>query len=227
MVGRPKLGAALRLAAVVAVVGIAVLVAWKLGYFELDRRRQFVETVQRWRLTPFVGPLFIAVYAIAVVICLPVAIMTLLGGAIFGPAMGAIVSGVGALLGTVFVHFIARGLALAPARRLFGRHRLLNQLKDHDDVRTLLRLRVLPVAPFGVLDYVAGVAGVSLRRLLVATAIGIVPSVVAYSFVGAQLLSGLVTEGEATRRGLWIAGSVTGFMMLLSVTPTIVRRMRG
>jgi uncharacterized membrane protein YdjX (TVP38/TMEM64 family) len=221
-----KTSGVLRLAALAVVVLVAVLVAWKLGYFELDRRRQFVETVQRWRVLPFVGPLFIGAFSLAVVFCLPVAIMTLLGGAIFGPVVGALLSATGSLLGTVFVHFLARSIAMAPARRVFGRHSLLNQLKEHDEVIPLFRLRVLPVAPFGVLDYVAGLAGVSLRRLLLATALGVVPSVIAYSYVGAKLLSGLVNEGEATRQGLWIAGSVTLVMMLLSVGPAIVRRVR-
>lgn len=224
---RTKTRAAIRLAAIPAILIVAVLIAWKLGYFELDRRRQFVETVQQWRLTPFVEPLFLGAYALAVVICLPVAVMTLLGGAIFGPLVGAIMSGVGALLGTIFVHFLTRSIALAPSRRLFGRHRLIAQLKGHDDVLTLFRLRVLPVAPFGVFGYVAGLAGVSLRRLLLASAIGVIPSVTAYSFVGAQLLSGLVSEGEATRRGLWIAAAVTTFMVLLSLAPALVRRWRG
>jgi uncharacterized membrane protein YdjX (TVP38/TMEM64 family) len=225
-VARRRAGGAVRLAALAVIVIVAVVVAWKLGYFELDRRRQFVETVQRWRVTPFVGPLFIGVYALAVVICLPVAIMTLLGGAIFGPLVGATLSGVGALLGTIAVHVLTRSIAMAPARRLFGSHRLVKQLGENDDVLTLFRLRVLPVAPFGVLNYIAGLASVSLRRLLVATALGVVPSVIAYSFVGAQLLSGLVSEGEATRRGLVIAGAVTLFMVLLSVAPALVRRMR-
>jgi uncharacterized membrane protein YdjX (TVP38/TMEM64 family) len=221
-----KVSGVLRLVILAAVVIGAVLAAWKLGYFELDRRRQLVETVQRWRLTPFVGPLFIAVYALAVMICLPVAVMTILGGAIFGSLVGALLSGTAAMLGTIFVHFLARSLALAPARRVFGSHRLMKHLREHSDVMTLLRLRVLPIAPFGVLDYVAGLAGVSMKRLLIATAIGILPSVVAYSYVGAQLLSGLVSQGEATRRGLWIAGAVTVSMMLFSVAPALVRRMR-
>jgi uncharacterized membrane protein YdjX (TVP38/TMEM64 family) len=174
-----------------------------------------------------VEPLFLGACALAVVFCLPVAIMTLLGGAIFGPAVGAIMSGSGALLGTLAVHVLTRSIALAPARRLFGSHRLVSRLRGHDDVVTLFRLRVLPIAPFGVLNYIAGLAGVSFRRLLIATALGVIPSVVAYSYVGAQLLSGLVSEGEATRRGLWIAATVTAFMMLLSISPALLRRWRN
>lgn len=223
---KPRFGAALRVAIIPAVVIAAVLIAWQLGYFELDRRRHFVATVQRLRLLSFIEPAFIGAYTLAVMICLPVAVLTLLGGAIFGPLVGALLSWGGAMLGTVVTHFLAHRVARGPLMRLFGEHRLLRQLKDHDDVSELFRLRVLPIAPFGVLDYVAGLANASLRRLLLATAIGVIPSVVAYAYVGAQFLSGLVSEGEATRRGLWIAAGVTLCMIMLSLAPALVRRMR-
>ena len=216
----------MRIAILPAIVIAAALLAWKLGYFELDRRRQLVDTVQRLRVLPFIEPAFIGAYTVAVAICLPVAILTLLGGAIFGPVFGALLSWIGAMVGTVVTHYLALRIARAPLRRLFGEHRLLTQLKEHDDTISLFRLRVLPVAPFGVLDYLAGLANVSLRRLLLATAIGVLPSVIAYAYVGAEVLSGLVSEGEATRRGLWIAGAVTVLMMLLSVLPGLVRRLR-
>ena len=216
----------MRVAILPVLVITAVLVSWKLGYFELDKRRQLVETVQRLRMVPYIEAGFIAAYALAVAICLPVAVLTLLGGAIFGSVFGALLSWGGAMAGTVGTHFLARWIINAPLRRLFGEHKLLKQLKEHDDTLSLFRLRVLPVAPFGVLDYIAGLANVSLRRLLAATAIGVIPSVVAYAYVGRELLVGLVTEGEATRHGLWIAGSVTVLMVLLSVIPGLVRRFR-
>jgi uncharacterized membrane protein YdjX (TVP38/TMEM64 family) len=222
----PRARALARLAILPIVVIAAVLLAWKLGYFELDRRRQFVETVQRLRMVPLIEPAFVAAFAIAVAICLPVSILNLLGGAIFGPFFGALLSWSGAMVGTIFTHVLARWIANAPLRRLFREHRLLKQIKEHDNTVALFRLRVLPVAPFGVLDYIAGLANVSLKRLLIATALGVLPSVIAYSYVGKELLSGLVTGGEATRRGLWIAGAVTVGMMLISVGPGLVRRLR-
>ena len=221
-----RIGAIARIAILPALVVGAALLAWKLGYFELDKRRHLVETVQRLRMVTLIEPVFILAYTLAVAICLPVSILNLLAGAIFGPLFGSILAWSGAMMGTVFTHFLARWVANAPLRRLLGEHRLLTQLREHDDTLSLFRLRVLPVAPFGILDYIAGLANVSLKRLLLATAVGVLPSVVAYSYVGAQLLSGLVSEGEATRRGLWVAGGVTVGMLLLSVTPSVIRWLR-
>jgi uncharacterized membrane protein YdjX (TVP38/TMEM64 family) len=221
-----KLISQLRVAALPVVVVAAILVAWKLGYFELDRRQRLFDTVQRLRVLPGIEVIYVAAYALAVTICLPAAVATLLGGAIFGTWIGALLAWLGALAGTVVAHLLARYVARAPLKRLFGEHRLLRQLKQHDDVMALLRLRVLPVAPFAVLDYVAGVAGVSLPRLMLATMIGVIPSVVAYTYVGAELLRGIVAKREASHRALLVAGAVTALMLLISVAPRLWHKMR-
>ena len=221
-----KWAALLRLAVVPVLVMIALIAAFKLGYFELDKRRQMLDVVQRLRSVAGAEIVYVAGFALAIALVLPAWIATLIGGALFGAWKGAALAWCGALVGTVASHLLARYVARAPMRRLFGESRLLGALRDHDDVMYLLRLRVLPVAPFAVLDYVAGVAGVSLRRLLVATMLGVIPSVVAYAYVGSELMRGLVTHSEATRGAMWIAGAVTAGMLLLSVVPTLIRWIR-
>ena len=213
-----------RLAIVPGVLAVGALLAWKAGYFELDSRRELLERVQRLRVMPGIESLFIGFYVLVVVLCLPATAATVLGGAIFGPWFGALLAWVGAMVGTVLAHVLARTIARRPMQRLFGEHRILKMLREHDGVMALLRLRVLPVAPFGVLDYVAGVAGVSLRRLLVATAAGVSLNVIAYAFVGHALLSGALSESDGSRRAIWIAAGVTLVMLSLSFVPRLFHR---
>lgn len=221
-----RLRSQLRLAALPVLVGIALLVAWKLGYFELDRRRQLFETVQRLRVLPWIQTVFVLGYAVVVTLGLPAVIATIVGGAIFGIWFGALNAWLGALVGTVLAHSMARSIAHQPLRRLFGEHRLLRELKDHDDILTLLRVRVIPVGPLAVLPYVAGIAGISLKRLLLATALGILPSALAYAYVGRELLRGMVSPSDASKRAFLIAGGVTAAMLALSIVPRIVSRLR-
>ena len=214
---RRKLAAVLRMAAVPAVAVAALLIAWKLGYFELDRRQRFFDTVQRLRVLPWVAVWFAVLYAIAVALCLPAAILTLLCGAIFGTWVGGAIAWCGFMLGTALAYVIAHTLARRPMTRLFGEHKLLRQLRDHDDVVTLFRLRVIPVAPLAVMAYVAGLANVSLKRLLIASGFGALPTVAAYAYAGAALLAGMVSPDDASKRALWIAGAVTIGSVLLSL----------
>jgi len=208
------------------VVSVGLFTAWKLGYFDLDKRRQLAAAVVHLKGVPGAEVVYILAFAVAIAMVLPVFIVSLVGGALFGVWKGALLAWIGALAGTVGTHLLARHVARAPMRKVFGEHRLLRVLREHDDVMELLRLRIMPVAPFAVLDYVAGVAGVSLRRLMLATMLGVVPSVVAYTFVGSELIRGLVTQSQASHRGLWIAGAVTVATLLLSLVPGLFRWMR-
>jgi uncharacterized membrane protein YdjX (TVP38/TMEM64 family) len=214
-----------RLAALPLVIVIAVVVAWKLGYFDLDRRQRLFDTVQELRLAPWIEGWFIAAFALVLALCLPANLATMLAGAVFGTWTGAVVSWVGSMVATMLAYVLARSIAQRPIKRLFGEHKLLRQLRDHDDVASLFRMRVVPVAPFAVLPYVAGIAGVSLRRLVIASAIGGIPGSVAYAYVGSKLLAGIVSGTDA-RRPLVIAAGVTVVMLVVSVLPALVRKMR-
>jgi uncharacterized membrane protein YdjX (TVP38/TMEM64 family) len=110
--------------------------------------------------------------------------------------------------------------------RLFGEHRLLRQLRERSGILALVRLRIMPVAPFAVLDYVAGIAGVSLRRLFIATTVGVLPSVLAYAYVGAQLVRGMEAGSAASRDAFLIAGVISAAMLLLSALPPLLSWMR-
>lgn len=220
-----RVGEVVRLAALPVFIVIAVVVAWRLGYFDLDRRQRLFETVQQLRMAPWVEGWFITAFAVALALCLPANLATMLAGAIFGTWVGATVSWVGSLVATMIAYVLARSIAQRPVKRLFGEHRLLRQLRERDDVLSLFRMRVMPVAPFAVLAYGAGIAGISLRRLTIATAIGGLAGSLAYAYVGSKLLAAIVS-GHASRRPLLIAAGVTTAMLLVSVLPALVRRAR-
>jgi uncharacterized membrane protein YdjX (TVP38/TMEM64 family) len=77
-----------------------------------------------------------------------------------------------------------------------------------------------------VLDYVAGLVGISLRVLLLATAIGVLPTLVAFAYAGSELATGLEQGGHARLHAFWIAGVVSVVMIGLSLLPRAIRRLR-
>ncbi len=221
----PRLGSLLRLAALPVVIVVVAIVAWKLGYFDLDRRQRLLDTVQQLRMAPRIEAWFVAAFAIVLAFCLPANIATILAGAVFGSWVGAILSWTGSLIATVLAYVLARTVARRPVTRLFAGHRFLRHLRDLDGIVPLFRLRVVPVAPFAVMPYVAGIAGVSLRRLLIASALGGIPGSIAYAYVGSKLLEG-VSGGDSPQRPLWIAAGVTVAMLLLSLLPVLAKKLR-
>jgi uncharacterized membrane protein YdjX (TVP38/TMEM64 family) len=203
-------------------VVVALVIAWRLGYFDLARHEQLLAFVQHARHNGWAGPLFVIAYAVVATLGLPITVVSIIGGALFGAIRGGILAWTGAMVGTVTAYFLAQSIGQGSVRRFLGRHHLLDRLRKRSDFWALLRLRVLPVAPFAALDYLAGLVGVSLRALLLATAIGVLPQVVAYSYAGAELLTGLEQAGQARLRAFWIAGAVTVLMIGVSLVPRAV-----
>jgi uncharacterized membrane protein YdjX (TVP38/TMEM64 family) len=218
---------ALRLTLLPALVAVALLIGWRLGYLELARREHLLALIRQARHVPWADLLYAIAYALVATLGLPTTVMSIVGGAVFGVARGGLLAWTGAMAGTLIAYTLARSIGKGSVRRFLGRHHLLDRLRKRSDFWALLRLRVLPVAPFAVLDYVAGIVGVSLRALLLATAIGILPSLAAYTYVGAELVTGLEGAGATRFRALWIAGSVTLVMICISLVPTVIRKFRG
>lgn len=215
----------LRVMLLPAIALFATFAAYKLGYFELDRRREVAAFVERNRELPVIQLLYVAGYSLVAILCLPAVVATILGGAFFGWFWGGVLAWCGQIIGTALTHTLSARLARRPFQRLFGQHRLMQQLRNDVSTLGLFRLRVLPVAPFGVFAYVAGIAGLSLTKLLIATAFGMLPSLVAYSYVGTQLMRGLIDPGS-TERALRVAGYVTLGMLAISMLPLIFRKVR-
>jgi len=219
--------ALLRLLVIPAIIGIAVLVGWRLGYFELDRRQAMFDAVQTLRQVPGIELVFIAGFAVIVALCLPANIGTMLAGAVFGTWIGAGIALAGGLLATVVAYWLAKTIARRPVTRLFGDHPLMQKLRNHDSIIQLFQLRVVPVAPFAVLSYLAGIAGASLRNLVIATGVGGLAGCTAYAFAGSALMKGIVEPGDASRRALMMAGGVTLAMLLLSFVIGFIKKRKA
>jgi uncharacterized membrane protein YdjX (TVP38/TMEM64 family) len=217
---------ALRLGVLPALIAVALVIAWRHGYFDLARREELVALIRRGRGTSWAGVLYVAVYVLAATVGLPITVLSIVGGALFGAPRGFVLAWIGAMIGTLTAYALARSIGERSTRRFLGRHHLLDRLRKRSDFWALVRLRVLPVAPFAVLDYLAGLLGVSLRALLLASAVGVLPTVGAYTYAGAELVRGLEQAGEARFRAFWIAGGVTLVMICVSLLPAVIRHFR-
>lgn len=216
----------LRLAILPVLVGAAVVLAWHFGYFRLARPERLLAVVGKARHNPWAQPLYVIAFTVIATLGLPITVLCILGGALFGTLRGVWLAWIAAMLATVAAYVLARSVGQGSVRRYLGRHNLLTRLQKRSDFWALVGLRNLPVAPFAVLNYLAGFVGISLRLLLLTTAIGALPTLVAYAYAGSELVIGLEQAGQARARAFWIAGAVTLGMILISLVPAVIRRLR-
>lgn len=208
-----------------ALLAVAALVAWRLGYFHLQKDDTLGKVVERLASVPATSMVFVLLYAGAVTVGLPCTPLTLIGGAVFGTVRGALLSWAATMLGTTAAYWLARGIGRSAIERaLRGQDELLDRVREHGGFLNLVRLRLVPMAPFAYVDYAAGVAGLAFRDVLGATAVGTAAGSVAYAYVGHTLWAGF---SGGKRRALIIAGVVTAGLFALSFVPKLVNHLRA
>ena len=186
----------LRLAPLVAIAALVVLffaMGWN-RYLSMEMIREHGLGLQayardHWWIA-LVG--FIAVYALATASTIPGPVfLTLLGGMMFGPYVGALAQSTGATIGSVVIYCIYRTSIGTWLRAKFAADagfmdRLAKGI-DRNAFTTLFTLRVIPSVPFVLVNATAGMMAVPLRPYIVATFIGLLPSTFIYTWIGSQL----------------------------------------
>ncbi len=129
--------------------------------------------------------LFILIYALAAVLFLPGSVLTLAGGALFGPVLGTLYNLVGATLGATLAFLIARYLASDwVAAKAGGRVRQLINGVEGEGWRFVAFVRLVPLFPFNLLNYALGLTRLRLLHYVVATFVFMLPAAIAYTYLG-------------------------------------------
>ena len=213
----------LRLALLAAIVVAAILGARALGLTGGDVAST-AASIRELRGRPWIAPAFVAVYALTAAVGIPATILTLAGGALFGTALGTLLNWAGATIGATLGYLLARALGRDAVHRLLGRRaHLVERAVGSLGFLNLLRLRLIPLVPFNVLNFASGLVGVRARDFVLATAIGIIPGTAVYTFFADALLAG----AEGARRDAWVRALVASALLVaLSFAPTLAKRLR-
>ncbi len=162
---------------------------------------------------PVAAPVvFVLLYALLTVLLIPGGIRSLVAGALFGPVWGTVVTVIGATIGASVAFLIARSVGRAHVERITGSRiaRIDRWITDRG-LGAVLFVRLVPLFPFNMVNYAAGLTGLRLRTFAVGTLIGATPGTAAYVGLGAGLdapgSSGFLASG-ALLVGLSLAGII-------------------
>jgi uncharacterized membrane protein YdjX (TVP38/TMEM64 family) len=180
-------------------------------------------TVRAWLDGAGAAGWAVLVLAVAVVLLAPVprsAVSVLLGVVMgFGPGLAVALSG--GLLGGIGAFGLSRVLG-RPAAAWVGGHRLatVDRLVADRGFTAVLAGRLLPVVPFVVLSYGAGLTAMRLGPYVLATAIGLVPSTVVQVGAGASAEAIIAWS-------LPVAALLTGAVLALVALGVVTGRRRA
>ncbi|KAL9237594.1 hypothetical protein vseg_012123 [Gypsophila vaccaria] len=143
------------------------------------------ENLGRW------GPLVLAVaYIPLTILAVPASVLTLGGGYLYGLLMGFLADSVGATLGATAAFLLGRTI---------GRSYVISKVKDYPKFKAVaiaiersgfkivLLLRLVPLLPFNMLNYLLSVTPVPLWEYVLATWLGMLPITLALVYAGTTL----------------------------------------
>ncbi|GAA1148597.1 TVP38/TMEM64 family protein [Nesterenkonia lutea] len=139
---------------------------------------------------------FVLLYAVVAMTPIPVTIMAVSGGVIFGVLEGSLLSVIGVLVGCWAAYHLARALGTEAVRRLLGSHAETVETHLEDTgFQAVCALRLMPGVPYWPVNYGSGAFGVSQRDFVVASVISTVPGQVSLVALGAFIAEPSVTYG--------------------------------
>jgi uncharacterized membrane protein YdjX (TVP38/TMEM64 family) len=167
---------------------------------------------------------YIVTYVVVIALNLPGgAVLTMAGGYLFGTLPAVLYVNIGATAGAMLAFLSARYLL---GDRLQERYRdrldKFNKEMERNGSRYLLTLRLIPVFPFFVVNFLAGLTRVPFGTFAWTTSLGIIPGTAVFAYAGHQL------EHVRSISDIFTGKVLSAFLILAAFTlaPAIIDRFR-
>lgn len=180
--------------------------------------RQFIDWIGdhgQWKYT-----LFVMIYTLAPFLLVPVLLLTLTAGALFGPLQGSVVSSGAALLSAVLAFGLGKVLArtwvLEKIERQ-PRYRAVDKAVGKKGWKIVLLLRLTPFFPFALINFSLGSTKIKLWEYAWATWLGMLPGIIVYTYLGSLLagLADITLSGRNLSLWEWLLSAMGGLALLV------------
>lgn len=175
---RPVSGRVSRIAFTLIMLA-AIAAAWRWTplreWIALESLVRMARSLEDSPIAPFA---VLAGYVVAGLLVVPVTALIIATGVVFGPLLGGIYALAGSLLSAAVTYWIGRKLGRNAVRRIAGHrlHRITRRLA-RKGMFAIAVIRLLPIAPFSVVNAVVGASHIGLRDFLLGTALGMAPGI--------------------------------------------------
>ncbi|PSO84662.1 MAG: TVP38/TMEM64 family protein [Cyanobacteria bacterium QH_9_48_43] len=176
------------LLAIICIVATA-LVMYFIGGIDPEQLQARLEQAGVW--APVI---YIAFYVVATVLVLPSTALNLTGGAIFGPWIGTLWTSIGAIIAAILAFAFTRTVGREMiAKRLAGHWQVMDAEIRLAGLFYMFAIRLLPIIPYGLVNFAAGLTSISFRDYILGTTLGTVPGVLPFVLLGSSSLKMLQT----------------------------------
>jgi len=196
-------------------IGIIVLtlfciIATALGMYLLGGIKP--EQLQSWlhQMGIWAPIIYVLLYVVGTLLILPSTPLNLTGGALFGIGWGTFWTTVAALIAAVVAFAFTRTLGRSyVAEKFAGKWEAIDAEMRQGGLFYMCAIRLLPIIPYGIVNFAAGLTAIRFRDYILGTAIGTVPGILPFVMMGSGL--------QALRKGnimpLMVAFTLTGLLV--------------
>ncbi|MGK2907218.1 MAG: VTT domain-containing protein, partial [Desulfuromonadales bacterium] len=132
------------------------------------------------RESPMTTPMVLVLYVAGSCLMFPITLLILATALSFGPYMGFTLAFTGSMLGGLASYYMGRWLGRDVVQKLAGKkiNRLSRKLARRGWLAVAV-VRIIPIAPYTIVNMVAGSTHISTRSFLIGTAVGMGPGILA------------------------------------------------
>ena len=209
---RSHRSAPLKLRVLVIVVGVALAAVAAYG---LPLGQWVTDLAEGARETGPLGVgLFFVAYVVSTVAGLPGSVLTLALGFAYGPLWGLAIASPASVTGATCAFLLGRTLLRDwAAKKASGsaRARATEAAVEREGFKLVLLLRLSPIVPFNLLNYVLSLTSVRPGTYVLASAVGMLPGTALYVYLGslapaAAELASVADDGGTARSALYVVG---------------------
>ncbi len=166
---------------------------------------------------------FVLLYAIATVAMVPGSVFDLTGGALFGPYLGSLLDLIGGTLGAALAFLVARYISRDWVEARAGpRLKGVMRSVDADGWQFVAFLRLVPIFPYNLVNYLLGVTRIPFHHYVLATVLFMAPSTVVYTYIGHAGRKAIAGDTD----NLYYALMAFGLLAAMLLLPRFYKRLR-
>jgi phospholipase D1/2 len=218
----------LAVAILVLLVGLAAAWRWT-PLADLVSPRKITAWAISLRDNPARPLIILIAYVIGSLIMFPITVLILATAIVFGPLLGSAYSFAGCLLGAAVTYAVGYLVGKDVVQRLAGRKwKRVEREMGRSGVMAVTAIRLVPIAPFTVVNIVSGAFKVPIWDYFIGSVLGLAPGILVTNFFAHQFARAIRNPGVGsyTLLGASILVAVLAFLWLRRkfTTPEVVEK---
>jgi phosphatidylserine/phosphatidylglycerophosphate/cardiolipin synthase-like enzyme/uncharacterized membrane protein YdjX (TVP38/TMEM64 family) len=204
-------------------ITLATVLWWQFGdnLTGLYSQEEMVGFLEKFKTSPYAPLIIVGIYIAAGIAFISVMALNLAVAIIFGPVYGFLYSYLGALSSATFIYVIGRLIHKKEYRLLEKSTRKIQHYTKKGGVTGMTLIRMLPIAPFTLVNIAFGMIGIGYVSYILSTILGLAPGIVAKAIFGGALSEALKNPDPKTYA--MVGGAIFIWIAIIFLTHLVVR----